>query len=174
MCNNDQHLHRYVFVCLFLFPTLLPCQGHRWSVEVKSYKSPLLPHSALPLHPFPLPLLPPHLSSRSRRRGTLGAPGSHSYLGPRLLLMVCRGSEAAEGNYSSDLIGIIILAGWQRWITQQDPATVGAGAEGGRRGRRGRRWLAWWARREREDKGRGKCRWKRREEHKMKGKKRRK
>lgn len=67
-----------VFVCvislpLLPLPPLFPCQGHQWSVEVKSYKSPLLPHSALqPTSPPSLPS-PPHLSLHSSRRRPLGA-----------------------------------------------------------------------------------------------------
>lgn len=130
-----------VYVCVYVYvfditsSFFFPGQGHQWSVEVKSYKSSILPLPCpTPTYPSITFTPPHHLSSHSHPDKVLSRPRSHSYLGPLLLSRVCGGSEAAEGNYSSALIGIIILVGWQRWITQQDPATVGIGAGGGGEG----------------------------------------
>lgn len=85
MCNNYQHL--WLCVCLrYLFalpPALLPCQGHWWSVEVKSYKSPLLPPRMSSSPPSPSPLRPdcPHPHPDSGLQGLLGLIHICSYWG---------------------------------------------------------------------------------------------
>lgn len=139
-CATITSIVACVFVCLSMCVRDIPLtpflfQGHWWSVEVKSYKSPHPPPS---LHSTPPP--PPSLVFSTcphahPERASWGLR-SHSYLEPGLLLRVCSGWEAVEGNYSSALIGIIILAGWQRWITQQDAARQGRGCWPGGHDRR--------------------------------------
>lgn len=128
-------LSKSVYVCVWdissspLHSFLVKAIGDQWRLKVTNHPS--SPHSAPPQPTSSSSASPPHPTCPHAGPGKgLQGPGSHSYLGPWLLLKVCRGSEAVEGNYSSALIGIIILAGWQRWITRQDPATVGEGGGG--------------------------------------------
>lgn len=111
-----------------------PCQGRLWSVEVKSCKSPHCPQLrslTQLLHPFF------SLPSRLPRQRLLQALRLQSYK----KLQVLRGIREGKGNYSSVLIGIIILTGWQRWITRQDCYNTVSTGEGGVR------WVwggIWW------------------------------
>lgn len=121
MCNNYQHFG-CVFFCdissLFpLHPYPVKAIGDQWRLKVTNHPScPILcPPICLP---YPLPsqtflTLTQAVASRGSGVSFIFAP-----------VEVLQGSEATEGNYSSALIGIIILAGWQRWITRANQALV--------------------------------------------------
>ncbi len=115
-CATTTSTSARVFVCLCvcfssssLHSFLVKAIGDQWRLKVTNHpSSPTLPSNPPPPSPSSSLTTCPHAHAQA---GASWGPRSHSYWGPQFLLRVCRGSEAAEGNYSSALIGIIILVG---------------------------------------------------------------